>query len=115
MTELHPLVDTYGHYIDGKWVEPDSGRYDDVDPATEKVIATAPDASVAQVEQAIAAARRAFDSGAWSAAAPAERARCLEQLGAALLERARGFLRAGAGLNGAAQQTSECSTSKVRP
>ena len=28
--ELHPLVDTYGHYIDGKWVEPDSGRYDDI-------------------------------------------------------------------------------------
>ena len=53
------------------------------------MIATAPDASVAQVDSAIAAARRAFDSGVWSGAAPEERARCLEQLGAALLERAR--------------------------
>jgi aldehyde dehydrogenase (NAD+) len=91
MTEMHPLVDTYGHYIDGKWVDPDSGRYDDVDPASEKVIATAPDASAAQVGSAIAAARRAFDSGVWSEAAPAERARCLEQLGAALLEHADDF------------------------
>src|SRR5690348_9241716 len=55
------LVDTYGVYIDGKWVEPDSGgRYDVVDPATEEVIASAPDPSVAQVEQAIGAARAAF-------------------------------------------------------
>ena len=77
MTEICPLVDTYGHYIDGKWVDPDSGRYDDIDPASEKVIATAPDASVAQVDSAIAAARRAFDSGVWSGAAPEERARCL--------------------------------------
>ena len=58
MTEICPLLDTYGHYIDGKWVDPDSGRYDDVDPASEKVIATAPDASVAQVGSAIGAARR---------------------------------------------------------
>jgi aldehyde dehydrogenase (NAD+) len=91
MAESHPLVDTYGHYIDGKWVDPDSGRYDDVDPATENVIATAPDASVAQVGSAIAAARRAFDSGVWSAAAPEERARCLGQLGTALLEHAEDF------------------------
>ena len=41
------FVDTYQLYIDGRWVEPENGRYDDVDPATEKTIATAPDASVA--------------------------------------------------------------------
>ena len=46
-----PLIDTYGLYIDGRWVEPDSGRYDVVNPATEEVIATAPDASAAQVER----------------------------------------------------------------
>ena len=68
MAELQPpgpLVDTYRLYIDGRWIEPEGGRYDDVDPATEKTIATAPDASVAQVSEAIAAARRAFDSGPW--------------------------------------------------
>lgn len=85
MAESSPLVDTYGHYIDGRWVDPDSGRYDVVDPSTEQVIATAPDASVAQVEQAIAAARTAFDSGTWAAAEPSERSRCLRQLSDALL------------------------------
>ena len=51
MAGSHSLLDTYGHYIDGQWVDPDSGRYDVVNPATETVIGTAPDASVAQVEQ----------------------------------------------------------------
>ena len=42
---------------------------------------------MAQVEQAIAAARHAFDSGPWPTAEPAERARCLQQLSDALLAR----------------------------
>lgn len=79
------LVDNYGVYIDGRWVEPDGGRYDVVNPATEQVIASAPDASVAQVEQAIGAARAAF--GSWAAADPAQRSRCLRQLSDALLAR----------------------------
>ena len=57
MAGTRPLIDTYGHYIDGRWVEPDAGRYDVVNPATEQAIATAPDASVAQVESAVGAAR----------------------------------------------------------
>lgn len=81
------LIDSYGVYIDGKWVEPDSGRYDVVNPATEQVIASAPDAGVTQVEQAIGAARAAFDSGSWSALDPTERSRCLQQLSDALLAR----------------------------
>src|SRR3954447_13335317 len=81
------LVDRYGHYIDGGWLEPDSGRYEVVNPATGKVIATAPDASVARVRQAIGAARTAFDSGPWATAEPAERGRCLQQLSGALLAR----------------------------
>ena len=60
------FVDTYQLYIDGRWVEPQDGRYDDIAPATEQSIATAPDASVAQVGEAIAAARRAFDEGPWA-------------------------------------------------
>lgn len=87
MTGSHSLLDSYAHYIDGQWIAPDSGRYDVVNPATETVIETAPDASVAQVQQAIAAARSAFDAGPWPAAAPAERARCLQQLSDALLAR----------------------------
>lgn len=91
MAEPQSLIDTYGHYIGGQWVDPDSGRYDVINPATEEVIASAPDASVAQVEQAIAAARRAFDSGSWAGADPAERSRCLQQLSEALLASADEF------------------------
>lgn len=81
------LLEAYGHYIDGQWTDPDCGRYDVVNPATEVVIQTAPDASVAQVRQAVAAARSAFDTGPWPAAEPAERARCLQQLSDALMAR----------------------------
>ncbi|EHI10542.1 aldehyde dehydrogenase family protein [Mycolicibacterium thermoresistibile] len=91
MTRSHALVETYGHYINGEWVDPDSGRYEDVDPATGETFAAAPDASTAQVDRAIAAAREAFDSGRWTGLTPEERAKCLQQLGAALLEHADDF------------------------
>ncbi|OJZ74480.1 aldehyde dehydrogenase [Mycobacterium paraffinicum] len=87
MAGSRSLLDAEGHYIGGRWTDPDSGRYDVINPATETVIGTAPDASVAQVGQAIAAARTAFDTGPWPAAEPAERARCLQQLSDALLAR----------------------------
>lgn len=87
MAGSRSLLDAQGHYIGGQWIEPDSGHYNVINPATEAVIGTAPDASVAQVEQAIAAARTAFDTGPWPAAEPAERARCLQQLSDALLAR----------------------------
>jgi aldehyde dehydrogenase (NAD+) len=87
MAGSRSLLDAYGHYIDGRWVEPDSGRYDVVNPATETVIGTAPDASVGQVRQAVAAARAAIDTGLWPTTEPAERARCLHQLSDALLAR----------------------------
>ena len=88
MADSRPLVDTYGHFIDGRWVDPDAGRYNVLNPATEEPIATAPDASVGQVEDAIVAARSAFDSGRWSALDPAERSRCIQQLSDAMLSRA---------------------------
>ena len=92
MAESRPaLVDTYQLYIDGRWVEPEDGRYDDVSPATEQTIATALDASVGQVSNAIAAARRAFDSGPWGAMSPQDRAGCLNQLGDALMKHADEF------------------------
>jgi acyl-CoA reductase-like NAD-dependent aldehyde dehydrogenase len=85
------LVDTYQLYIDGGWVEPQDGRYEDISPSTEAVIATAPDASIAQVGDAIGAARRAFDSGPWSTMSAEQRGRCLNQLGDALMKHADDF------------------------
>ena len=75
---LPGLVDTYQLYIDGRWVEPEDGRYDDISPATEQTIATAPDASVGRSATRSRAARRAFDEGPWATVSPA-RARRLPQ------------------------------------
>ncbi len=49
-------------YIDGQWVAPaGTGTIDVVDPATEEVIGHVPGGSEADVDVAVAAARRAFD------------------------------------------------------
>jgi aldehyde dehydrogenase (NAD+) len=64
--------------IDGKLVAADR-TYPSVNPATGQVIDHAPDASVADAQAAIAAARHAFDTTSWPTDA-AFRARCLDQL-----------------------------------
>jgi acyl-CoA reductase-like NAD-dependent aldehyde dehydrogenase len=70
--------------IDGKLVEAER-TYPSVNPATGQVIGHAPDASPADAQAAIAAARRAFDTTSWPTDA-AFRARCLDQLHKALTE-----------------------------
>ncbi|MFE9328484.1 aldehyde dehydrogenase family protein [Nocardia sp. NPDC052278] len=51
-------------YLDSTWV-PSSGstKLEIVSPHDEQVIATAPSGTVADIDAAVAAARRAFDSG----------------------------------------------------
>jgi aldehyde dehydrogenase (NAD+) len=72
--------------IDGKLVPAEADRtYPSVNPATGQVLENAPDASVADAQAAIAAARRAFDTTTWATDA-AFRARCLDQLHKALTE-----------------------------
>jgi betaine-aldehyde dehydrogenase len=67
--------------IDGEWTECASGRYYPVyDPSTEEVIAEAPEAGPADVDRAVAAARRAFDSGPWPETTAQERGRILFRL-----------------------------------
>jgi acyl-CoA reductase-like NAD-dependent aldehyde dehydrogenase len=70
--------------IGGKWVEAGDGTYDIVNPATEQVVAQAPNASADDARAAAAAAKEAFP--AW-AATPAE-----ERL--SLLRAAAGAIRA---------------------
>jgi acyl-CoA reductase-like NAD-dependent aldehyde dehydrogenase len=69
--------------IDGKLVTADR-TYPSINPATGQVLDHAPDASVADAQAAIAAARRAFDTTSWATDAEF-RARCLDQLHAALV------------------------------
>ncbi|MFE7315323.1 aldehyde dehydrogenase family protein [Streptomyces sp. NPDC057555] len=70
-----PLVQRL--FVGGAWVEPDGGHYAVVDPASEEVVGYAPEASRAQVEAAVDAARDAFDG--WSRTAPEERAGILSR------------------------------------
>jgi len=70
--------------IDGKLVDAEKS-FPTLNPATGQELGQAPDATVAQAEAAIAAARRAFDTTGW-ATDTALRIRCLEQLDKALTE-----------------------------
>lgn len=71
-------------YIDGELRDSATGRrVDNLNPATEEVLGTATDAGAEDMEQAIAAARRAFDTTDWSTNHEFRR-RCLLQLHDAL-------------------------------
>lgn len=70
--------------IDG-WLLEAQQTLPSVNPATGDVIGYAPDAGIDQVEAAIAAARRAFDTTDWSTNVES-RIRCLDQLHEALIE-----------------------------
>jgi aldehyde dehydrogenase (NAD+) len=67
---------SYEHfYIGGDWVDPDGrDRLKVISPVTEDVIATVPDATKADMDRAVVAARHAFDNGPWAKLAPLERA-----------------------------------------
>ena len=61
-------------FIGGAWVDPASSRVIEVvSPHTEEVVGRAPEASTADVDRAVAAARLAFAQGEWPRTAPAER------------------------------------------
>jgi acyl-CoA reductase-like NAD-dependent aldehyde dehydrogenase len=75
-------------FIDGAWVEPSSdGVIDVVSPVTEEVIFRCAEAQSADMDRAVAAARRAFDRGPWPRMSHAERAAWMRQLGEALKAR----------------------------
>ena len=70
--------------VDGELVASSTGAlYETVNPATEEVLGVAADASADDAERALAAARRAFDTTAWSTDLEL-RVRCLRQLQAAM-------------------------------
>ncbi|NKQ51599.1 aldehyde dehydrogenase family protein [Amycolatopsis sp. K13G38] len=74
--------------VDGELVTAGNGRsFDNVNPATEQTIGSVPDADAADMERAIGAARRAFDTTSWSTDT-AFRQHCLRQLRDALREHA---------------------------
>jgi betaine-aldehyde dehydrogenase len=76
----------YKLWIDGKWEDTDGGRVMSIeDPTTGKEIAQVIDASRADVDRAVQAAKRAFYDGRWSKKSPGERSKAIWKL-ADLLE-----------------------------
>ncbi|WP_405231408.1 aldehyde dehydrogenase family protein [Lentisalinibacter salinarum] len=88
----HVTIDErYGLFIDGEFVSPAKRRYfDSINPASEQVLSRVADAGEADVDRAVAAARRAYE-GPWSKLAPAERGKYIYRIARILQERAREF------------------------
>lgn len=77
---------TYQLYIDGSWRDGRGGSYPIVNPATETIVAEAPEASVQDALDAAAAARAAFPG--WSTTPLVERCRLLQEVANRLQSRA---------------------------
>src|SRR5882724_3187888 len=73
--------------INGKWVPAKSGKtFDAINPTNEDVLAHVAEGDKADVDEAVKAARKAFESGPWSRTGPHERARIMRRF-ADLIER----------------------------
>ncbi len=67
--------------IDGKWRDSVSGKtFETVNPATEEVIAQVAEGDAADIDLAVKAARKAFDSGPWRKTDARDRGRLLYKL-----------------------------------
>src|SRR6202451_529022 len=60
--------------IGGKWVPAKSGKtFETINPANEQVLALIAEGDKADVDEAVKAARKAFESGKWSQIGPHQR------------------------------------------
>ncbi|QDT79670.1 NAD/NADP-dependent betaine aldehyde dehydrogenase [Gimesia maris] len=67
--------------IDGKWVDAISGKtFATINPATEEVIAEVAEGDAADIDLAVKAARKAFESGPWSKMDARDRGRLIYRL-----------------------------------
>jgi aldehyde dehydrogenase (NAD+) len=84
-----PWTHVDDHYVDGAWT-PSSGdaRSHVIDPATEEVWGSVPDATPEDIEAAMGAAHRAFRSGPWPRLTAGERAEYLRRVADEIEKRA---------------------------
>jgi gamma-glutamyl-gamma-aminobutyraldehyde dehydrogenase len=74
-------------FIDGEYRDADGGRtFDCLSPIDGKLLAKVADSGAADVDAAVAAARRAFDSGVWSGLNPRQRKAVLLRWAASIRE-----------------------------
>jgi aldehyde dehydrogenase (NAD+) len=79
----------YGHFVGGEWLEPKE-TYPTISPATEETLSEVGQATAAEVDLAVKAARGAYENG-WSNLPGSERAKYLFRIARILQERAREF------------------------
>ncbi len=80
-------TDTLKNFVDGEFVDPAEGRTSAViNPATGEEIAQAPDSTAEDVDRAVKAARKAFET--WGTTTPAERATALLKIADAIEDNA---------------------------
>ncbi|MCX4834307.1 MULTISPECIES: aldehyde dehydrogenase [unclassified Streptomyces] len=80
----------YLHYIDGAWVQPDSGAWiDSTDPYRGETWARIARGNATDAERAVTAAHRAMTQGPWSTVTASERGRVLRRIGDAITEHAQ--------------------------
>jgi len=73
-----PVKSPDSFFIGGQWVKPaGKGKLDVISPVTEQVVMKFPEAAPADVDRAVAAARKAFDTGPWPRMAAQERGKAL--------------------------------------
>ena len=82
------LNDEYGLFIDGKFVPSEGRQFDTLNPATEKPLARISEASRADVNKAVKAARNAYEK-VWSRTSPLERGKYVFRIARIIQERAR--------------------------
>jgi phenylacetaldehyde dehydrogenase len=76
-------------FIDGHWVDAASGKtFDTPNPATGETLARVAEGDAEDINRAVSAARRAFDSGPWSRMTPSDRGRLIWKIGDLILEHA---------------------------
>ncbi|MDZ7734284.1 MAG: aldehyde dehydrogenase family protein, partial [Acidimicrobiia bacterium] len=75
-------------FIGGRWATPAGTRRAVISPATEEPVGEVPEATTADIDAAVGAARDAFDTGPWPDTEPAERAEVLERTASILRKRA---------------------------
>jgi len=79
-------------FIDGQFVPSETGkRFATVNPATGETLAEVAEAGQADLDRAVAGARKAFESGPWAAMKPRQRGKILTRAAELLVSRADAF------------------------
>src|SRR3954463_1601358 len=84
------LAPSYGLFVDGEFVDGSGTPFKTVNPATEEGLSEVAPGTDADVDRAVAAARRAFTK-VWGPMRPADRGKYLFRIARILQERAREF------------------------